>query len=747
MGKDFDARHPRFPIREHDRTTIDGTAFRLVEQQADAWLLRRADGTGLCETFTFERLNALSAAGKVRHEVEHFLPAALRTQPRRSDFSIACLSPKQRARLINRDAFVQGFNELYQAGFVQKTEASIAASMKEICAAATPYLADKIDLVEIDRDAQAKTGNGRKTMGGRLTVRITPVHPRTILKWVRAKSRDGKAGLADRMALRGDRSSGLGLEERAFLVTRVNRRWLDLNRPTQAIVIRDVQDDFRVENIARTTSGRKPLGIPGRQVIRRCIRSINPFLADLARLGREEAVKRHRPVGQGIEILRPFERVEMDEQKIDLITELTNVGLLPLFTAKELDLLGLTNKKGRWWICMAVDCRTRVIPGLILTKDPKSSAATRCLRMVVSDKGWLSDATGAASRWDQYAGVELVSTDNGSAFKAHEFTHCTNDLGTTIERTIAGAPSMRGHIERVFGTLGQGLLPRLSGRTFSDVVERGDHPSEARAVLGPEDLCFALVRWIVDIYHNTPHEGLGGRTPLEQWEADHREGNYPLRAAPDARQKRLAFGLPLTRRAGLEGLTVLGVRYHSKELAEHVRWKGNSIVDVRWDEEDIGAVEVRIGNTWTPVGAVLPGFDGQNARVWITTRKALRARDPQRKSWEQDVVRKAVDDIAAMNTHRLLQFGLIERSISAAEVKSLEEGLYDGFRVGPTTPKTRACDGPGRSVIPVAPGSEPGTMPSAVDGRLPGLAPSAPEADLDPPAPRRLDDDDWTFEA
>lgn len=300
MGKDFDARYPRFQIREHDRITIDGTAVRLVQQVADAWLLRPADGTGLCQTFTFGALNALSAAGKVRHEVEHFLPASLRTQPRRSELSIAVLSSKQRARLINRDAFVQGFNELYQAGLVQKTEASIAANMEEICTAATPYLAESIDLAEIDREAQAKAGNGRRSMGGKLAVRLTPVHPRTILKWVRAESRDGKAGLADRMALRGYRSSRLGVEEHAFLVTRVNTRWLDTNRPTQAIVIGDVQSDFRVKNVARTAAGLQPLGIPGRQAIRRCIRSIDPFLADLARLGREEAVKRHRPVGRAI---------------------------------------------------------------------------------------------------------------------------------------------------------------------------------------------------------------------------------------------------------------------------------------------------------------------------------------------------------------------------------------------------------------------------------------------------------------
>ena len=70
------------------------------------------------------------------------------------------------------------------------------------------------------------------------------------------------------------------------------------------------------------------------------------------------------------------------------------------------------------------------------------------------------------------------------------------------------------------------LLDRLNGRTFPNVVERGDHPSGGRACLDADDLAFALVRWIVDIYHDTPQRGLGGRTPLRQWQEDHASGHF-----------------------------------------------------------------------------------------------------------------------------------------------------------------------------------------------------------------------------
>lgn len=287
---------------------------------------------------------------------------------------MADLAPALRARLIVRDALVQGFEERCLAGEVKKTEASIRQNLDAICAAAEPYLADTVDLVQIDRNAEAKAGKGRKSMGGKVATRITAVHPRTLLEWVRAAARDGKAGLADRIDRRGDRTSGLTLEQRILLATSVNRRWLDRNQPTQVMVIQGVRDDFAATNAKRVADGLDPMPIPGRQAIRRQIRSINPFHADIARLGIDEARKRHRPIGAGLEILRPYERVEMDEQKIDLITMLAQVGLMPLFTTKELELLGLTNKKGRWWICSSTRCRSS--PGPCCSARSSSGAGS-----------------------------------------------------------------------------------------------------------------------------------------------------------------------------------------------------------------------------------------------------------------------------------------------------------------------------------------------------------------------------------
>ena len=571
MSRDFDERFPRFHIGRYDRVTIEGVAYTLVRQTDDAFILAPAEGEGLPMEFPFAHLNRLAAAGKVRHENEHFLPASQRRTPARraGESHVSLLDPERKGRLDVRHAFVQAFHTLEAEGRVRRSEASILAREDEICKVALPFLEEAADLARIDREARAAAGGGRRSMGGTVGKALEPPHARTLLGWVRAEEAHGKLGLADRMAKRGNRTGRFTLEEEALLAAVVRRSWLNSNEPPKTQVVIDVRNAFIAENERRAETGQPPMRVPARKAVRARIALIGAFESEVARKGLEVAKRRFRPDGRGIEVSRPLERVEIDENTIDLMTVMTKAGMEPLFSEEELAELGLDDGVRRWSMTLAIDCRTRMILGMTLTKDPRMSSATSCLRMIVSDKGEISDGVGAAMPWSQYGAPELLVADNGPAFMSIGFTDACNDLGIPLERTIAGAPSMRGTIERVFRTFGSGLLPRLAGRTFSNVVARGEHPSEARACLDPEDVCFALVRWIVDIYHNTPHEGLGGRTPLRQWREDHAAGNYPLSAAPDTRAKRLAFGVADRRVATKAGVTVLGLRYHSEALARH----------------------------------------------------------------------------------------------------------------------------------------------------------------------------------
>lgn len=692
----------RFVINPHDKITIQGRDMRLAQKTRNGYVLMNADGTGISETFDFCQLSRLNMAKEIHHEPDFFNPEASLRRTTVSTARLCDLTAKQRKRLKLRHALVSAFLEMQQESLVRANDSSIEKCMPEICRRAYTYLSDEAPEPEaILREMEVRSGVRRKPRGGNLVAAVAPVHPRTLRSWLAAFKEFGLNGLADAISSRGNRMSYFNAEERALLMRTVRESYLSLNRPPKLTTVNDVKIAFRDENKKREVEGLSALRVPSREAVRKAINSLDKFEVVLARKGHAEAVKLFKPVLGGLQVDRPFQRVEIDEWSIDLITHLADTGLLSLFTKEELNDLGLDNKTGRWWITAAIDCRTRCIVGMKLTLNPTTCASLECLRMTTSDKGEWADAVGAVSGWHMAATPETLVSDNGPAFKAFKFTEACNDLNIIHELSIAGLPGMRGTVERAFRTSGTNLLPRLNGRTFSSVLERGDHPAEQRACLRPEDLCFALVRWIVDIYHNTPHAGLGGKTPLKQWEDDLEAGNFPLKACPTVRSDRLAFGIEVKRHLDKYGVTVLGVKYHSKVLANWYNKFGKQELILRWLANDIGCVEVRLGDDWYQVEAVGAGFDGLHAQVWLESRRSLKTSNPAKLKWREDTVCNAISAIREMNIDRSLQFGLITQNWNSERVESAEQALFYGFNITGSDVDTTITPGQhGRTVQP-----------------------------------------------
>ncbi|MCF3595751.1 DDE-type integrase/transposase/recombinase [Rhodobacteraceae bacterium LMO-12] len=409
----------------------------------------------------------------------------------------------------------------------------------------------------------------------------------------------------------------------------------------------------------------------------------------IARYGREYAIKQLRPVGKGLEVSRPGERVEMDEWCIDLQSIIHSADLKEFFGDELLDLIGLNGETARWWLVLAIDCRTKVILGMKLTRNPCTSSAQECLRMIVSDKGQLAAASGAPTPWSMAVKPEVLVTDNGPAFKSEAFTNCCLDLRIQTLRTHAGVPGMRGTGERIFGTFSTDLMPRLVGRTFSNSIERGDYKSQDRACLDAEDVAFILVRWVVDIYHNSPHRSLGGRTPLEQWDADMEDGNYPLSGLPDIDSKRLAFGKRLERKVSQEGIVVMGIQYQSPEVGMYFMGMNPKMVDIRWDPENLGAISVYLEGAWHVVPSVYDRFVGMHFHDWMKVHRALRAKSASRKVWNQEIVFNAIDQIEDLVKDRSMAFGIIDTTISDEQFKKIEGDFFSSFRID-DTPRLKA---------------------------------------------------------
>ena len=657
-------------------------------------------------TYQVGTLNRLNAEGSIEVRPYALLPEHLRPVQCGSadDAFIRQLPPAPGKRVRMKQAMVLSYLDLVALKAFKVNDAEIDAQMHVIRDGAELYLAEELPNPEYDEQLKAwEKGEGPKPRSKSTVELPGKVAGGTLRKWASKYKKGGLPALVDRIQERGNHFSYFTLDEMSLLAKVVNKEYLTRQRKQLSTVLADVKAAFKKENKNREETGEAQLRVPGRDALRKFVKSLNKFHVLVARHGHDEAMKKMRPTFKGLEVGRPFERVEMDEWRIDLLTILSQSGLLKMFSPEEREKMGLTGELKRWWMVGAIDCRTNCIVGLSLAPNPKTSSAIKCLRMVVSDKGQFADEIGTLTPWSMFGTPETLYVDNGSAFKSNLFRSVCTDLGITKVQTIAGQASMRGKIERSFRTLGSTLLPRLDGRTFGSVVERGTHPAEERACHTIEDLIYALVRWVVDVYHNTPQEALNMRTPLEQWEADLEEGNYPLMAAPTKRRKRIAFGLPLERVLQKDGIRVLNVRYQSHDLAAWFLANGKRKIDVRWFEEDIGMIEVGLDGEWHEVSAVFDHFNGVNASTWVAARRALRSRDAKRLEWEEDVIAQTIADVEALNSVRKAECKIIDHGWNKERFRAVEREAMASFDITPTRDKqVQTADGYGRSVLPVA---------------------------------------------
>lgn len=726
-----------FHIGQADRLTIQGKCFDWAGQSGSTIFLQPSDGQKLTEQFSMEVLSRLSAAGAIKHEVGYYLPDDLKDAPLQKEptFQVSDLPPTQKKRFYNRFVQIMAIDDMVSEGLLLPRTGDIEASFKELEARASAYMKQEATERDLLDDALKRqqlpasvAKSVRKGRGGGAKYSVTLYTADYLRKLYNNFKKHGLSALVDSLSKSGNRTSSFRPEEQELMMATIRASYLTMERKTLKLTVVDVQRAFRKENTRRENEGETVLRIPGRDAVRTAIKKLDPLRVMICRYGREYAIKKLRPVGKGLEVSRPGERVEMDEWCIDLQSFIHSANLKDFFGEKLLELIGLNGEKDRWWLVLAIDCRTKIILGMKLTRNPSSSAARECLRMVVSDKGEWADASGALSPWSMAVKPEMMVTDNGPAFKSEAFTNCCLDLRVATTRTHAGVPGMRGTGERIFGTMSTDLMPRLKGRTFSNSIERGDYKSQDMACLDAEDVAFILVRWVVDIYHNTEHSGLGGRTPLEQWDADMEDGNYPVSALPHKDSKRLAFGKRFQRKVSQAGIVVMGISYQSPELGLYFMGFEPKMVDVRWDPEDLGAISVFLEGAWQVVPAVYDRFEGMHFYVWLKVCRALRSKSAARKVFNMETVFNAIDQIEDSVKDRSMALKMIDTNISDQELEKIQENFFSSFRLDDTARLSSNDAGPGREIVPRAPDSD--IAPSGTKA-LPKGAKVTPSSDVE----------------
>lgn len=712
----------RMRFSKSDRITIDGVSYRYASHTDEGVIFNQVDISNLSQSYTYEELADLLNSQSAILERGYFDWSQAKL---RLDYAIDFLAdlPKTIQSLVLwKQAYCQTFYELAGHGYINRTEKSVAEYL--------PKLKESVDEIdELGQYIDTLRRSGKKAYH-----RVCPC-AKTLLNWLRQYEEGGQTALAlvPKTSRSGNRRTRFDPVSESFLIKCIDA-YASVQRPSKKMVIQDTITKFKEENHRRVQSDERLLHIPSKRTIVRRISNLDPYYTHMRRYGIEAANHKFTIYEEGVPVTYPMERIEVDEWKIDLISLFSTTGILDGLTPKRRKEI----EKGRRWLYVALDCATRCVVAMRLSESPNALDAVRTLEDATRDKTSIADAVGCESYWNQYGGLGAVVTDMGSAFIAEPVRTAITGLGGTYEYPPAGVPKLRSHIERIFRIYGSKLMPLLTGRTFSNPQDRGDYPSETWAALTDDDLMEALVTFVVDIYHNEPHGGLGGETPANCW--NRLLGVYGTNTPPDAHTRKAVFGHQVTRKVSGKGVRVLSVDYTCKILREFYLHNPLEHVSVRVDPHDLGWVTVYIDDKWRPAQAVQKGFDGVSFYEWREATRKLRTKHAHDAVLSQDVVARAIERISKINRRAMQRLRLTPFHLSAEDLEREERRLYLGLSIDVPNfeeslpPETDLFD----TVIPVGPDVK------AIENETIEDQPPVVEPEIDTPKssnPWRLEDD------
>lgn len=567
-----------------------------------------------------------------------------------------------------------------------------------------PKVMLKLDYgVDLDEDDSRPRSGERKIRARKSSPRQDPVSPSTVRGWIRKLEQHEW----DILALRDHRQGRVGCRapkitdpHSVALMSKWVQAYLDRSRPSAAMLYklmvgsvtleeensrRDKQGNpplkgtdapsFAASNVERASQGLPPLPVPSKSTFGRAIRKLDSFAVAAARRGEAYARRKHKVSGRVEFVLAPGERVSIDCWRVQLRTLKLPREFWESMPEELVDKLG----RIRLTFCAAVDEATKVVFGARLNWTANADTAIRTLEMVCRDKSDIALAAGCRSTWDHACTPGMVATDSGSEFIDARFRFAVRDIGSANEIGPASHPDARGVVERFFQTVDLQMLQFFQGRTFSGVHDKSDYEPDEVAHLVTEALAQALVRYIVDIYHNSPHAGLGGQTPNDAWEE--RSALYVVVPQPVDDELRTAFGFSDKRRIQNRGLRFLGRYYRSAGVASLRKEVGQADVRIRADLQDLDMIWASKnvpGAKWIAVPCEAD-MKGVSAAVWLEAAAALRRKHADVSKLREHVVHAALRDLRDAGRHSAAAAGIGPSTMSSTQLLELEKKLFEHF--------------------------------------------------------------------
>ncbi|WP_211473232.1 Mu transposase C-terminal domain-containing protein [Collimonas humicola] len=320
------------------------------------------------------------------------------------------------------------------------------------------------------------------------------------------------------------------------------------------------------------------LKLPSLRTVYRMLARVETIDQITLKEGKAVADKRLRIGKTGIRTSDILERVEIDHTPLDLFL-IDEQTWLPL---------------GRPTLTVAIDHFSRMLLGYYLSfGSPSTAAVVGALRHAILPKepiGKVLPELTIEHTWPCYGRPDVLVVDNGLEFHGKDLESVSFDLDIRIQYCPKHQPRFKGVVERYLKTINYFFAHQLPGTSFARLHQRGDYDSQKHALLVLAEFKYLFEKWVVDVYAQTVHRGIG-TTPWAKWHEglNRRQPGLPA----DLRQLQQRIGLVSERALRRDGIWLQGIRYSDESLQPIIGKFGEGVrVRVLFDPEDLGAIQV-----------------------------------------------------------------------------------------------------------------------------------------------------------
>lgn len=507
------------------------------------------------------------------------LPDHLHVQPPQRAAAVAP-RPKELMRAAWRECYVLAAQKMIDAGILQPYRADFVRH----------FAAISRNGLEEDSRRSSKAGKSKRA-GQRIDVRMPPRCGETVWDWWNRVRAFGAGETLDNYRNSGRKGSRFTPEENALMQEVIGLR-LTEERCSITSVCESVQARFRIQNndLTKDDPAARELTVPGYDAVWNAIAQIAPLDHKIRTRGMDVAYRDLHTLGQGLQVERALQRVELDEYTVDLMVWLRLLKIDHLITPDEKMSLGLTGDPKRVIISAAIDVYTGAIVAMQIAPAGTMNLAVKTIEMIYLDKQSIASAAGTEHEWPMHGHPQTLVLDRASVNMSDEMYLRLAAAGITNFAVPARKPFLKPWVEGFFPTMGSKFLQQFTGRTFGNVVLKGENDPAERATLTLDEFLAWLVRWIVDVHHTSKPATIGRSAPLFGWQRAVAE--TPPLILNDESRLRKAFGDRSERKVSRKGLQVQGLHYIGPEIADWFLNESERTLEVWWWHRKIGRVEV-----------------------------------------------------------------------------------------------------------------------------------------------------------